>query len=184
MVSEVIWSTLKISQNRLIFWSNATVLAEGQWVTFSECLKLSSNQLRLVSGNSWTICRCLGSSTKNWTPVTDIELFSQNRLIFWSNATVLAGGQQVNFSDAVKLCSNQLRLVSGKSWAISKCLWPITKNWTPVTDMRFFLKMAPILVQMPRYWLRVKGWLFRMDSNYVPTNSGWSQVTPEQFASV
>ena len=27
----------------------------------------------------------------------------------------LAGGQQVNFSDAVKLCSNQLRLVSGKS---------------------------------------------------------------------
>ena len=171
-------------QNLVCFGKFRTVLMGGQWVNISNGLKLAAFQLQMVPGNSWTICRCLGSSTKNWTPVTDIELFSQNRLIFWSNATVLAGGQQVNFSDAVKLCSNQLRLVSGKSWAISKCLWPITKNWTPVTDMRFFLKMAPILVQMPRYWLRVKGWLFRMDSNYVPTNSGWSQVTPEQFASV
>ena len=37
---------------------------------------------------------------------------------------------------------------------------------------------------MPRYWLRVNGQLFQNVSNYVPFNSGWSQVTTEQFASV
>ena len=47
-----------------------------------------------------------------------------------------------------------------------------------------FLKIGWFFGQMPRYWLRVNGWLFQNVSNYIPNNSGWSQVTPEHFKSV
>ena len=53
---------------------------------------------------------------------------------------------------------------------------------SPILD--FFLKTATDFVQMPRYWLRVNGWLFQNVSNYIPNNSGWSQVTPDHFKSV
>ena len=40
------------------------------------------------------------------------------------------------------------------------------------------------LVNLTQYWLGVHGWLFQNVSNYVPINSGWAEVTAEQFASV
>ena len=125
-------------QNLVFFGKFWTVLMGGQWVNISNGLKLVVFQLQMVPGNSWTICRCLGSSTKNWMPVAHIGLFSQNGHGFRPNATVLAEGQWVTFSECLKLCSFQLRLVSGNSWAICKCLWPKTKNWSPVAHIKLF----------------------------------------------
>ena len=120
------------------FGQNATVWAEGWWVTFSECLKLCSYQLRLVSGNFWAFCKCLSPKTKNPSPVRWYWLFSPRRPDFGKNATVLAEGQWSTFSECFKLCSFQLRLVSGNSWAICKCLRPKTKNWMPVAHIELF----------------------------------------------
>ena len=43
---------------------------------------------------------------------------------------------------------------------------------------------ATDFVRKSRYWLRVNGSLFQNVSNYLPNNSGWSQVTPQHFDSV
>ena len=51
-------------QNRPFFGQFDTVLAGGQWVTFSECLKLCFYQLRYVWGNCWAICKCLSQKQK------------------------------------------------------------------------------------------------------------------------
>ena len=47
-----------------------------------------------------------------------------------------------------------------------------------------FLKIGCFLVNLTPYWPGVNGWLFQNVSNYVSINSGWSEVTAEQFASV
>ena len=77
----------KIQDQSLIsdFGQNATVLAEGQWVTFSECLKLSSYQLRLVSGNSWAIWKCLSLKNKKSKKVRWHHIYSQNGPDFGQN---------------------------------------------------------------------------------------------------
>ena len=125
-------------QNLVFFGRFWTVLMGGQWVNISNGLKLVVFQLQMVPGNSWTICKCLSSKTKNWSPVAHIGLFSQNGPDFGQNATVSAEGQWSTFSECFKLCSFQLRLVSGNYWAICKCLSSKTKNWSPVAHIGLF----------------------------------------------
>ena len=127
-----------ICQNLVFFGKFWTVLMGGQWVNISNGLKLVVFQLQMVPGNSWTICKCLSSKTKNPSPVGDIELFLQNGPDFGPNATVSAEGQWVTFSECLKLCSFQLRLVSGNFWAICRCLSPKIKNPSPVGDIKLF----------------------------------------------
>ena len=127
-----------ICQNLVFFGKFWTVLMGGQWVNISNGLKLVVFQLQMVPGNSWTICKCLSSKTKNPSPVGDIELFLQNGPDFGQNATVSTEGQWVTFSECLKLCSFQLRLVSGNFWAICKCLSPKIKNPSPVGDIKLF----------------------------------------------
>ena len=125
-------------QNLVFFGKFWTVLMGGQWVNFSNGLKLVVFQLQMVPGNSWTICKCLSSKTKNPSPVRWYWLFSPRRPDFGKNATVLAEGQWSTFSECFKLCSFQLRLVSGNYWAICKCLSSKTKNWSPVAHIGLF----------------------------------------------
>ena len=85
------------------FRPNATVLAEGQWVTFSECLKLFSQQLRLVSGNSWALWKCLSQKNKKSKPIRSYHIYSQNGPDFGQDATVWPEGQWVNTKYGLKI---------------------------------------------------------------------------------
>ena len=114
------------------FGQNATVSTEGQWVTFSECLKLCSFQLRLVSGNFWAIYRCLSPKIKNPSPVGDIKLFSQ----IWSKSpkSKSAGGQWENISDHLINC---YMLSSRVVWTYGKGfinLWRMSFSCTLLDD--------------------------------------------------